>query len=335
MANGIKVNRLLVLLQTILIPLYFLIIVWAGWVEIDLGNVLERDPLTGHTNIEFLLMSIMMPLFFSLPWVLPTLLNANRVADSYELMGRALGKVRADMKLFYGLNAAFLMVFFILPFVSPALSILGTVVFVSIWIHRKTGGHMPKGLLVLLGFLLALFPAIGAISFYMDYSDLWDQFSTWWADLLPILYYMAICVANGIVFGDSLFLIKNKNMTDSSLRREFAANNDQPIKLMFLFGLLFIFAATFDGGAEKSLPIDIINMVAIGFSAIVGYVKWRRRLSEGGAGGMFIMFVFMIVNLIRGWFDGAMTVVIVLSGVIFISLFVLAYLAADDERYIS
>ena len=332
MANKLMVNRLLVLLQVILIPAYFLILSWTDMINIDLGRILRRDPLEGHPGLEFFLMSIVLPLVFALPWVLPALMNPNKLADAYELMGRTLGKIRGDLKLFYGLNAAFLMIFFILPFASPILSIGGTISLFSVWIYKKSGGHVPKGLLVLVGVILAIFPSIAAIAFYMDYSILWNTFAGWWGEELPLLYSIAICVADAIVFGDLVFLLRGKTMTNSTLRREYAAGKDIPVKALFFGVMIFLLAVTYQDG--NSSTVNVINLFAIVGSALAGFIKWRRKLGEGGAGGLFIMFIFMIVNTIRTYFHNAMVVVIVLSGAIFIGLFALAYSAAQDERYI-
>ncbi|MHA1245117.1 MAG: hypothetical protein ACTSP7_11155 [Candidatus Heimdallarchaeota archaeon] len=62
-----------------------------------------------------------LPLFFSLPWVVFLFVDRNRVAETFENMGRAMRKVSLGLNLFYSVSALIVFVFFVLPFGSKKL----------------------------------------------------------------------------------------------------------------------------------------------------------------------------------------------------------------------
>ena len=123
------INRLIVLLQIILIPIYFVLFNWL-WLD-EIKEFFEQDNFIINLLPDWLIwfeIYLAIPIFFSLPWVLFSLIRATKVADTYTLMGRALGKVRIDQKLFYGINASFTLIFIILPFTSPLITIIGVII---------------------------------------------------------------------------------------------------------------------------------------------------------------------------------------------------------------
>ncbi|MHA1515426.1 MAG: hypothetical protein ACTSPF_07810 [Candidatus Heimdallarchaeaceae archaeon] len=118
--KGLMVNRLIVLLQIFIFPAYFYV-----WMNIEPMKSVTLDgfffwgtnPLSGTP--EAVILRGIAPLIFALPFSLVSLVKATRVASSYELMWRALGKVRIDTKIFYMVNAIFCLFFLILPFGAP------------------------------------------------------------------------------------------------------------------------------------------------------------------------------------------------------------------------
>ena len=123
--DGLMINRLIVLLQIFIFPAYFYI--WM-WVEPMRSMTLDgfffwgTNPWSGMP--EQIILRWVAPLIFALPFSLVSAIKATRMANSYDLMWRALGKVRIDTKIFYMVNAIFCLFFLILPF---AIVFAGTV----------------------------------------------------------------------------------------------------------------------------------------------------------------------------------------------------------------
>ena len=77
----------------------------------------------------------------------------------------------------------------------------------------------------------------------------------------------------------------------------------------------------------------IINGIAIGLSGFETLVRWRKKASRenGGGGGTLMVPIFIAINFIAKYWNGAITLVVALSACVFFVLFVLAYRYAEDE----
>ena len=330
--SDLQISRLLVLIQIICVPLYFLTISLFGFIVIDL-DYLPRNPVENLPALEFLLTRIIFPLFFSLPWILPAIIDPNRMADTYALMGKAITAIRVDHIFFYGINAAFVLLTFIFPFFSPALSIVGAVLFMTVFVRKKTNNTIPAGLLLLIGIVLAIIPIFAAISFYVNAVEIWSVLSDYWVNLLPIIYLIALCTANAIIFGDGVFLLVNRKQTQQTIKRMYQKKNDLPLKSILLVAFLIILLFSYDTDTKNSIILYFTNILAIILSIIITWYKWRFKISYGeNRSSTFIVLIFLIANTIRFWIGGTLVVVVVLASILFFGLFFFSYKVAGEDH---
>ena len=111
----IMVNRVAVVAQAILIPVYFLLLSnYLGDFKVFL---LENVPW-----LNFVFIRLIIPIVLSLPVVIFTISNAYQLADAYEEMGNQVMQLTTGFKAFYGFNFL-LIVIFGLPVISPILGL--------------------------------------------------------------------------------------------------------------------------------------------------------------------------------------------------------------------
>ena len=330
----LMLNRLLVLVQVICIPLYFIVfnIIWHD----DIKKFFQNDILQRLPNwLIWFEINMAIPIFFSLPWILFSIIRASKIADSYSLMGRALGKVRIDQKLFYGINAAFTLIFLLLPFGSPIITIIGF--FVLFKIATSKVGLSRKLFWFIPALILSMIPLLVAIAFYSNYTSLFNTIWEAWQNQIDTLWGIGICMAISITFGNFVTFLSDRNIRAKG--RE-AIN---PYRLIFLFKFIVFGIMLFLFFNSDLSVLNAINLVA----GIVAVSEWIfRRMSklpsEGGGANMMV-FAFIIINMITKWIHDFAnisaitfrTTLIIISGFIFFLLFVVSYHYAEDEELTS
>ncbi len=336
--ESIMMNRLLVLVQIVLIPIYFIFftINWQDEIAIFFDVLLSKATwLRGILEPGFVnfLISYGIPIIFSLPWVIISVLRATRIADAYSLMGRALGKVRIDQKLFYGLNAAFVLIFIILPFGSPLITIIAIFVAVRMFMRKILIGKFIKLAWIIPGIILAFIPTLVAIAFYINYLQLWNYIYSTWTESIGIIFGIGLSLAIAISLGNFFqFLLEGRSKYE---------NVDTPEGLILLFKgfLLGIFLLILFG--EGIDLLNYINYAAVAFAFIeLGLRKLHDMPSKGASKfGIVMVIVFSLVNILTTYLKSisnfAQTLVILISGLIFFGLFYLSYKYADDPELLN
>ncbi len=324
--EDIHVGRLLVLIQVIAIPVYFFILIFTG----GYSTIFLLDSLIDITPEEkWILVDVVSPLLFALPWIIATIWRANRIADAYEYMGIALGKVRIDTKLFYGINAVYILGFIVLPALSPAITVLFFLFGLPYILGKKYKSNAMATLGFLIGFVLAIFPTILAISFYINYSLILDLLITSWNSNLNLLYGIGICLADAMVFGNFIYFIY-EGAAQVDPYKEIPVMKIHLLKIVLFGVFLLIFLNTIN---DPTQPIYFINLIAIIlglFEAIVRKIKDLEK-DDTGAGSYIMILLFMAVNFLRTYYVAAQTIVIVGAALIFIGLFILAYDYAGEN----
>jgi hypothetical protein len=335
-SGELMINRLLVLVQIILIPVYFLYfnIIWLD----DIKEFFDQDSFLIDLLPKWLIWFetyLAIPIFFSLPWVLFSIIRATKIADTYGLMGRALGKVRIDQKLFYGINASFMLVFFIFPFASPIITILGIFIIFRIVSHKMLFGKISKLLWFIPALIVSLFPGILAYVFYSNYSVMFESVFDIWGDSVQTQFYVGLCLAIGITLGNFLTFLFERNARNTRSKMN-------PFRLVYaikfiLFGAMLFILFYVDN--EDREILNAINIVAgiFAFSELI----FRRlsKLPSDSSGANFMVFAFILINFVANRFRGSPDVfrgiMIVISGLIFFALFLISYKYSDDEELLA
>ncbi|MCG3225786.1 MAG: hypothetical protein H7645_02625 [Candidatus Heimdallarchaeota archaeon] len=335
--RGLMINRLIVLLQIIIFPTYFYLWAWLGPYPNSLaGFFFWRESTTspfGATG-DMVILKIVAPLIFALPFTLASLVRANRISNSYELMWRALGKVRIDTKIFYFVNAIFCLFFFILPFGSPIIAVFGA--FFAVKLILYTFGvkkNIPALLIVIPGLFLAAIPLMVTIAFYSEFTLVIQPIWETWVQFSPVFYGVVLCLACAIAIGN-FFILLREGASQVSYTKEVTDRIGLIIKIALFGGILALFG-TVDKWESAGTTMFIINIIAVVLSGFETFIRWRKKLSkETGGGGRIMVLLFIAVNFVVRYVakpEAAITAIVTVSACVFFVLFILAYRYATDE----
>ncbi len=333
--RGMMVNRFIVLLQIFIFPTFFYLWAFLGPMKdmsLDSFIFWSESEYFSSGSGDFVILKIISPLIFALPFTLASIVKRDRIANSYELMWRALGKVRIDTKLFYMVNAIFCLFFFVLPFGSPIIAVFGAFFAVKLLVYAfGVKKNVPAMLIVIPGLLLAAIPLMVAIAFYVDYSvvigPIWDI----WVLYSGYFYGVVLCLACAMAV-TNFFLFFREGASQVSYTKTDESRIGLVIKFLLFGGflLILIFVTKWD---SAHLAMFIINGIAVGLSLTEVLIRWRKKMSKdsGGGGGMLMVPIFIAVNFIASYWNGMITLVVALSACIFFVLFVISYRYAEDE----
>ena len=324
-------NRLLVLAQLFLIPLYFVLfsIRWREDIQLFFNNIIANSSIMAKLLPDWLIwfeVYLGIPIFFSLPWIVFTIMRATRIADSYDLMGRALGKVRIDQKLFYGLNAAFTLIFLIFPFLSPIITIFGIFWSVRVIMRKLVVGRISRLSWFVPALIMAVVPGLIAYAFYSNYVILFQQIFYFWQQAIPRLFGIGLSLAIAIALGNFLLFLFDG-------RKQYGTGEEIPIGgimvfKIFLFAMLLtIYLTSVDG----SIP-SVINYINY-FAAVAGAFELIVRKLRKMPGEAFSI-INIVINFLKEFTNltkWIQAIVIMISATIFFLLFYLSYSYAPQE----
>ena len=294
---------------------------------------------------EHIILRWVAPLIFALPFSLVSAVKATRVANSYDLMWRALGKVRIDTKIFYMVNAIFCLFFLILPFAGPLIAVFGAFFAVKLILYAfGVKKNVPAILIVIPGLFLAAIPLIITIAFFAQYNILLGPIWTIWKDYSPVFYGIVLCLACAIAVGN-FFVFLREGASQVSYTKEVGERIGTVIKIL-LFGIFLVLYLFVDNSLSSpitdwtttGIAMFVINIVAVSLSALETLIRWRKKApkggSTGGAAGAIMVPIFIAMNFFIKMFarpDIIVTLIVALSAVIFFGLFIVAYKYATDE----
>ncbi len=338
-SNELMLNRLLVIVQIILIPVYFIYFAvnWHDKLLLFFDNLLENanwlSPVLPHWMVVFLA-NYGIPIFFSLPWVLASILRATRIADAYTLMGRALGKVRIDQKLFYGLNAAFTLVFFVLPFGSPIITIIGIFVVMRMVMRKLLIGKFSKLSWIIPSLIISFYPSLIVIAFYINYIELMQVIMITWTSNIGAIFGIGLCLAISISLGNFfLFLFEGRSKFGSGEE----VNEGLVLLLKAIFFSVFLMLYFSDG----EQVVNIVNYIAVALAFFEMIVRRMKDMDSDSntTKGIVMVIIFSIVNMMLKYLETipnakefVQSLVIIVSGLIFFVLFILSYRYATDPE---
>jgi len=331
------INRLIVLLQVFIFPAYFYLWAWLGPYPNSLaGFFFWRESAVSPFGVtgDMVILKIVAPLIFALPFTLASLVRATRIANSYELMWRALGKVRIDTKIFYFVNAIFCLFFFILPFGSPIIAVFGAFFAVKLLLYAfGVKKNVPALLIVIPGLFLAAIPLMVTIAFYSEFTTVIKPIWETWVQFSPIFYGVVLCLACAITIGNFIVLLR-EGASQVSYTKEVTDRVGLLVRIV-LFGSILALFATVDQWNSAGTAMFIVNIVAVVLSGIEALIRWRKNLSkESGGGGRLMVLIFIAVNFVVRYVakpEAAITAIVALSACVFFVLFILAYRYAEDE----
>lgn len=303
-------TRLAVVMLAISGPIYFFLLV------LFLPFRLEPfvDPLF---NILFYHLAV--PFVFSAPWVGIIYFQRFRLANTVHLMYNSTSAVPLRWRVFYGTNAAFVLVFFLLPLTTPVLAVLGGLyvaghLFATVGLGKLGGGKGAAAMAILVAIVLCILPTFVMLDFMPRYLVVWETIVVAWNSFwMTVVYGVAQCLVNALSFGAPIYFIyyAASEYDRGVFETVYTKTPTYRIRLLeFMIFLIFItlylppiptvfFTIPFLD--MSSLFTSYINWISMGIVVIMILVKRGLGVKDnstmGGASNIFIVGLFLIVEV--------------------------------------
>jgi hypothetical protein len=303
-------SRLVVVAIAILGPIYFVLLV-----------AILPFQLTPFADdfLNQLFHYVLVPGVFSAVWLGIIFNSRYRLANTFHLMDEATDAVPLRWRVFYGTNAAFVLLFFILPLVTAPLAIIAGLVvaghvFYRIGVGKLGGGKPAAALSILVAIALCILPAIVMIEFIPNYLQVWETILNSWSNFwVDVVYAISQCLVNALNFGAPIYFIYfAAGEYDRGLYGEVYTKTPAGwIRLLeiiifsvFLYMYLPVVATPF--GFSLFLGWDLlftqyINWISLGIMAIMILVRFGLGVSDnstfGGPSNILIIGAFLVVEI--------------------------------------
>jgi hypothetical protein len=253
-------------------------------------------------------------------------------------------------KVFYGFNTLVVLLFFVVPFLSPILAVIGGVVLAGrIYFGAssiRNRGRRFKGLI--LSFLLVIFaglPILILVSFFSSYGSLFAVIEKAWFDHIDFIYSVSLCIGDALAVGSLIWFVY-AGAAEFEFQTFGMYLTKAPAKVIrvFEFALFFIFAyvglsyiwipgvtqVTLGGSAAAS-RLSIINDVCLAIVAIVFLLSASRGLRRKGernsAWGLIFLIAFLSIYLFSQYLAYLPTVAVFGATALFLVMFFISYLS--------
>ncbi|MHA1881825.1 MAG: hypothetical protein ACTSUO_02125 [Candidatus Thorarchaeota archaeon] len=303
-------TRIVVVAVAIIGPVYFFLLMFM--LPFQMQPFL--DPL--HNSLFHYVLA---PSIFSAPWLGIIYSSRFRLANTVQLMGETTSAVPLRWRIFYGINAAFVVAFFVLPMIAAPLAVIcGLIVaghvFYRIGIGKMGGGKAASALGIVVALALCTLPAIVTIQFIPGYLSVWESILQSWSDFgFIVVYGVAQCLVNALSFGAPVYFIYfaakeydkgvyGKVYTETPTR--WIRIGELIIFLVFLYFYLPDIPTPFgiiDLADMSFLFTGFINWISLSIVVIMILVKKGLGVSDnstmGGPANIFIVGMFLVVEL--------------------------------------
>ncbi len=303
-------TRVTVVLLAIFGPVYFFILI--------LFLNLQLDPFV-DPFLNLLFNYIAVPAVFSVPWVGIIYFQRYKFANTVQMTSATTSAVPLRWRVFYGTNAMFVLVFFVLPITTPFLAIVGGLyvavyLFYTVGVGKLGGGKVAGVLAVLVAIALLILPWFVMIEFLPQYLVIWETIVASWNDFwIVVVYGVAQCLVNSLSFGAPVyFIFFAASEYDRGVYETVYTN---PPTRWIRAGELIIFLIFISlylpplqtpfftiGFLDMSyLFTSYINWISMGIVVIMILVKKGLKVEDnstmGGKSNIFIVGLFLAVEL--------------------------------------
>ena len=327
----------MVLLQFILIPVYFYLLSF-----IFVGGVIWFLKTPDLVFLSDFIVYGIGPLVMAVPFFFWTYGKKYQIGDAYETFGREVWRLPTTIKAFYGFN--FLLgIIFLFPLLMPVVSLFGGY-FIAVYLFgwreedKKISSQSKTRLLTLLYFPLPLLVVIG---FYFGYDLLGTQsgiFSffiqliEYWTSQVDLLYTSALILADSATIGGAIYLIyEGAQQVDREVEiPEFLITLISLVCFISLETLYLFFSDSFEGFLGW---IHIVVVILGVLLLIIRYWKGLLTSRDTSIIGWLTLLIFQLVNFATGALETiSRSSAIFIAFAIFLFLFWVAYQRAG-KRY--
>jgi hypothetical protein len=337
-------TRVAVVLLAIIGPIYFLLLMLFIPQMMPFG-----DPM-----LDWLFHYIAVPIVFSAPWIGLIYYQRFRLANTIYIMDDTISSVPLRWRVFYGINAAFVLMLFVLPMTTPPLAIVlglyvaGTVFF-RIGVGKFGGGKIGALLAILGAVSLCILPTFVMLEFLPNYIAVWEYIlATWETFWLQIVYGFAQCLVNSLSFGAPIYFIYfGAQEYDKGLYGEVYTKTPTKWIRIGEFILFVAFLVLYlppiptplgtifflDQSILFTSYINWISLSIVGIMYIVKFVlKVKNDTTIGGASNLFVIGLFLVFELFFKTNLLLITAIIWLAFFVYAGLTAVSYLRASSRE---
>jgi hypothetical protein len=337
-------TRVAVVLLAVIGPVYFFLLMFFIPQMTPFGNAL----------LDGLFHFVAVPIVFSAPWLGLIYYQRYRLANTVHIMDGTISSVPLRWRVFYGINAAFVLMLFVLPMTTPPLAIVlglyvaGTV-FYRIGIGKFGGGKPGAALAVLGALALCILPTFVMFEFLPNYIVVWEYIlATWESFWLQVVYGFAQCLVNALSFGAPIYFIYfGAQEYDKGLYGEVYTKTPTGGIRLLEFILFIVFLILYLPPIPTPLGVvpflnqsilftSIINWISLSIVGIMYIVKFALKVKNdttiGGVSNLFVVGLFLVVELFFKTNLLLITAIIWLAFLVYAGLTALSYLRASSRE---
>jgi len=332
--KGVLLNRILVLVMIILIPVAIFLI----FLFVDFELWYSTDPI-----LTFWIIKVACPIVFGVSWLFFMILFADRLALTIDSMDRVVSIIPLRLKLFYGMIAIVVLFIFVFPLISP---LIGVISFMSLaWratTYKKkewsdSGSPFYTKILMVLVAVLPIFCTVSIIPEYLVLSAfLTTQI---WQPITDFIYTISYCLCTALAIGSLFYLVENKGISEYEVILVDTTQKKSFWYVKFVELGLFVFFLFLDyGGFEIIELFYTAGFVIVVFVSIVNHFSEKQKTGKvrGHILGYLLAAIFLGSNSLVFYIDLPDFIniisLIVLAGV-FIVVFLLTFIYLEETKF--
>ncbi|MCD6381243.1 MAG: hypothetical protein J7L50_02845 [Candidatus Odinarchaeota archaeon] len=329
----VTISRLLVLIFSLSIPIYFGILV--SFVEFYTF---------GRGEVAASLLDVFVSvLILSFPWLLFLYLNRDRVAYSFMMMWEVSGLIPFKWRIFYGFNAALFSLFFFFPLVSPFVSLISFILISGRIVSKILGRSLEERTTLAWVLFITISIALTTPTFlYLwrlipNLFNIIDVLTEFWYSLFPYTSLVSLWIADSISIGDLVEVlyhmkIEREIMTYGLKRSDIPYGKIRIFEasLFFLYFVIWFFIPL-----DRTRVFETINTICLAsmvLSLTLMMVK-GIRVSERKINFLSIAIASFFVGIYT--FEQvnpeALSLIFVLSFILFSALFVYCFRKVETQ----
>ncbi|MFX1274337.1 MAG: hypothetical protein ACFFBP_01975 [Promethearchaeota archaeon] len=333
--KGIILSRLFVLMAIIAVPIIiFLVFIFTPF---DVWWTLD-------VKLDVFIAKFLTPFTFSVSWLYFLILFANRFSITIDSMEKTINIIPLRLKIFYGINAMFILFIFGFPLVTPIISILSfaSMVWQLTTIRKKNWDEKskaPKITLILMA-ISAFLPVFCTVSIALDYLKLPIFLGTLWITfLIDNIYTFSYCLCTSLAIGSLFILLANRGVSEYE---QFLVEPRQEKTFFYIaileIGLLVFFL--FLAFNEEIFPIInffyYTGFVIVLLVSVVNYFSGKNQSKKFSSHvfGYILAAIFMGSNLIIGFSpeisDFMRNTSLIILATIFILVFLYTFMMIEE-----
>ncbi|MHA1926260.1 MAG: hypothetical protein ACW974_10130 [Candidatus Thorarchaeota archaeon] len=337
-------SRVTVVLIAVLGPVYFFILI--QFLPFQLAPFQD-------VTLDWWFHYALVPTIFSAPWV-GVIYNARyRLANTFHLTEETTDAVPLRWRVFYGTNAVFVLMFFILPIIAAPLAIIAglfvaATVFYRIGVGKFGAGRPAAAVAVIVAIALCTLPTLIMLEFIPRYIEVWNAVMGGWTGYwVGIVYGFAQCLVNALTFGSPFyFVFYAAQQYDRGLYGTvYTQTPTTKIRVgeMILFVVFLVTYlppivtpfGTLSFLDQSWIFTQYINWISLSIAALMVLIRFRMGVQDnstfGGPSNILVVGLFLIVEIFFK-IDIVMTSIIWLAFLIFAAVSLVNFFRASPRE---